>query len=81
MTAPPETKATSPPAGDADPEWICLRIVNVQCELICGKPASTEKLVRNDFGIFAVPLCGGCAKKHFNFYAALRAKGQRPRRH
>jgi hypothetical protein len=87
VTAPPETKATSPPTPSDESgtertdEWVCIRIVDLQRELICGQPATTEKLVRNSFGVFAVSLCASCARDHLRFYAALRAKGQRPRRH
>lgn len=45
-------------------------------ELICGHDATTEILVRNNFGLFLVPICSIHKRQHEAFYGRQR---HRPR--
>lgn len=46
----------------------CAVIVNPRTEEVCEQPAVEEILVRNPFGLFAVPICTSCSRKHRQFY-------------
>lgn len=67
--------------GGLDEKSVCLRIVEEETEMVCGLPAIVEVLVRNDFALFAMPLCKDCERDHRKFYAERRARrGTRHRR-
>lgn len=50
----------------------CAVIVDEEAESVCGAVASAEVLVRNPFGLFAVPVCFFHESKHRAFYRERR---------
>lgn len=52
----------------------CTRVVDETTEEICNRPGFDEVLIRNKFGLFAVPLCEECKILHYQFYAELRSR-------
>lgn len=76
MTAPASRASTKDvPFGD------CVLVIDEEKELICGKPGVTELIVRNQFGFYVVVLCNHHRVEHRKFYAELRSRQNRPRRH
>lgn len=78
----PETDATpGVNKTSTDVTGYCFRIIDEKKEILCGKPAVSEKLVRNDFGLFCIALCVGCTREHTKFYEERRLRIRRARRH
>lgn len=58
----------------------CGRIVDEASELVCGKPAVAEVLVRTKWSLAVVQLCVEDAEAHREFYKQLNARTGRRRR-
>lgn len=58
----------------------CGRIVDETSELVCGKPAVAEVLVRTKWSLAVVQLCMEDAEEHREFYKQLNARTGRRRR-
>lgn len=50
----------------------CMLVVDEVTEVLCAQTAVTEILVRNAFGLFAVPMCASHIATHRRFYDGLR---------
>jgi hypothetical protein len=59
----------------------CARIVDEERELLCGKAADAEVLVRSPFSLFAVLLCPECLTQHRAFYNERRKHRHPARKH
>lgn len=55
---------------EADDIGKCAFVVDWDSEEVCNQPGIAEVLVRNKFGLFAVPLCLGHKGEHVRFYRA-----------
>lgn len=58
----------------------CGRIVDEATELVCGKPAVAEVLVRTKWSLAVVQLCEEDRVDHLKFYQDLNARTGRRRR-
>lgn len=68
-----ELEPAATAAAEVTEVWTCGRVVNERDEIICGVEAVDEVLIRNDAGLFGVPLCKYHKEEHYKFYERRRA--------